>query len=171
MPVSFKSPEQIKYILVKSASGATVYIKDIADVKDSFKEQESFARFDGKNVITLNVIKKSGTNLLEASDKIKEIIKNLQKDSYPPDLTVTITGDQSKFTRSTLEELNNTIVIGFILVTIVLMFFMGLNNAFFVGLVGAPFHVCCVPDLPGVGIHHEHDRHVRFHFCTWDCSR
>jgi multidrug efflux pump len=130
----FKSPEQIKYILVKSASGATVYIKDIAEVKDSFKEQESFARFDNKNVITLNVIKKSGTNLLEASDKIKDIIKSLEKNTFPPDLTVTITGDQSKFTRSTLEELNNTIIIGFLLVTIVLMFFMGLNNAFFVAL-------------------------------------
>ncbi len=130
----FHSPEEIKQILVKSSSGAIVYIGDIADVKDSFKEQESFARFNGKNVITLNVIKKSGANLLIASDAIKEIMQNLQKSSFPPDLNVTITGDQSRFTRSTLEELNNTIIIGFVLVTVVLMFFMGLNNAFFVAL-------------------------------------
>ncbi|MFH1161029.1 MAG: efflux RND transporter permease subunit [bacterium] len=130
----FNSPEEIKNILFKSASGATVSIKDIAEVKDAFKEQESFARFDGKNVITLNVIKKSGLNLLKASDKIKEIMKELEKTTYPPDLSVAITGDQSRFTRSTLEELNNTIIIGFILVTLVLMFFMGLNTAFFVAL-------------------------------------
>ena len=130
----FSSPEEIGDIMLKSASGAIIYIKDIADVKDSFKEQESFARFDGNNVITLNVIKKSGLNLLKASDNIKEILDGLEQSSFPPDLEVTITGDQSKFTRSTLEELNNTIIIGFILVTLVLMFFMGVNNAFFVAM-------------------------------------
>jgi len=130
----FKSPEEINDIILKSSSGATVYIKDIAEVRDSYKEQESFARFEGKNVITLNVIKKSGANLLNASDKIKEIIRDMRKSSYPPDLKVELTGEQSRFTRSTLEELNNTIIIGFLLVTVVLMFFMGLNNAFFVAL-------------------------------------
>lgn len=130
----FSNPDQIKTIMLKSASGAIVYIQDIAEVKDAFKDQESFARFDGKNVITLNVIKKSGENLIKASDEIKDIIRDLKKDNYPPDLKVTITGDQSRFTKSTLEELNNTIIIGFIMVVIVLMFFMGFNNAFFVAL-------------------------------------
>ncbi|MCX6276882.1 MAG: efflux RND transporter permease subunit [Bacteroidetes bacterium] len=130
----FKSPDQIKTIMVKSASGANVYIQDVAEVKDAFKEQESFARLNGKNVITLNVIKKSGENLLNAAHSIKEIMKTLQKSQYPPDLEVNITGDQSRFTESTLEELNNTIVIGFIMVVLVLMFFMGFNNAFFVAL-------------------------------------
>jgi len=130
----FKTPEQIRKIMIKSASGAVVYIQDIADVSDSFKEQESFARLDGKNVITLNVIKKSGENLLHASEAIVDIMNGLKQSSYPPDLTVTLTGDQSRFTKSTLEELNNTIVIGFIMVVLVLMFFMGFSNAFFVGL-------------------------------------
>jgi len=130
----FKSAEEIKEIMLKSSSGAVVYIKDIAEVKDSFKEQESFARLDGKNIITLNVIKKSGENLINASDEIKLMMDEMKQNIYPPDLKVTITGDQSRFTRSTLEELNNTIIIGFLLVTIVLMFFMGFNNAFFVGL-------------------------------------
>lgn len=130
----FTDPEEIGNIMLKSSSGAIVYIKEIADVKDSFKDQESFARFDGNNVVTLNVIKKSGLNLLKASDNIKTILDELKKNSFPPDLEIAITGDQSKFTRSTLEELNNTIIIGFILVTLVLMFFMGLNNAFFVAM-------------------------------------
>jgi multidrug efflux pump len=103
-------------------------------VNDSFKEQESFARLDGKNVITLNVIKKNGANLLDASDEIVKIVADLKDRTFPKGMDVTITGDQSLHTRNTLEELNNTIIIGFILVTIVLMFFMGFTNAFFVGL-------------------------------------
>lgn len=131
----FENVETIKNIIVHSSSGAFIKLSDIADVNDSFEEQESFARLDGKNVITLNVIKKSGANLLDASDQIKTIVEQeLKGREFPKDMEVTVTGDQSRFTRNTLEELNNTIVIGFILVTIVLMFFMGFTNAFFVGL-------------------------------------
>ena len=130
----FKDMETLRNIVMKSSSGATVKLGDIAEIKDSYLEQESFARLDKKNVITLNIIKKSGQNLLEASDKIKEMTASLKKDKFPADLNVSIIGDQSKFTKNTLNELNNTIIIGFILVTIILMFFMGLTNALFVGL-------------------------------------
>ncbi len=147
----FKSPDQIKTIIVKSASGATVYIKDIAEIRDSFKEQESFARLNGKNVITLNVIKKSGENLINASEEIVDIMDNLKKTAYPPDLSVIITGDQSRFTKSTLEELNNTIIIGFIMVVLILMFFMGFNNAFFVAL-SVPLSIfVAYLIMPGIG--------------------
>lgn len=130
----FQTMEEIKNIQFKSSSGAIVTLKEVAEIKDSFKEQESFSRFNGKNVITLNVIKKSGQNLLDASDKIHTIVEKLQKDELPTSVSIQFTGEQSKFTRRTLEELNNTIIIGFILVVIVLMFFMGVTNAVFVGL-------------------------------------
>ena len=147
----FKDVETLKNIVVHSSSGAFVKLSDIAEVNDSFEEQESFARLDGKNVITLNVIKKSGANLLDASDQIVEIVEGLKERKYPKDMEVTITGDQSRFTRNTLEELNNTIVIGFILVTIVLMFFMGFTNAFFVGL-SVPLSIfVAYMIIPGLG--------------------
>ena len=130
----FEKVQEIRDIVVHASGGAYIKLSDLAEIKDDFKEQESFSRLDGKNVITLNVIKKSGTNLLDASDQIKEIVANVKGKELPDDLTLTISGDQSRMTRNTLEELNNTIIIGFILVTIVLMFFMGFTNAFFVGL-------------------------------------
>jgi len=131
----FTHPDQIKNIVLTSSSGAILYVKDVANVIDGFKEQESFSRLGGQNVITLNIIKRSGENLLDANDKIKAFIENdLKGKVFPSDLKITLTGDQSKFTRSTLEELINTEIIGFILVTLILMFFMGFNNAFFVGL-------------------------------------
>jgi multidrug efflux pump subunit AcrB len=130
----FKSVDNLRNVILTSSSGALVRLSDIATIKDGFKEQESYARLNNQNVITLNVIKKSGENLLEASDKIKTAITGIKESQYPDDLNVVITGDMSRYTRSTLTDLNNTIIIGFILVTIVLMFFMGLTNAIFVGL-------------------------------------
>ncbi len=137
----FTDPMVIENLIIRSGSGAEVYLKDIAEVKDYHKEKETFARLDGKNVITLNVIKRSGENLIDASDKIQTLIEDMEDNKFPTDLKVTITGDQSKNTRITLHDLNNTIIIGFILVTIILMFFMGTTNAIFVGL-SVPLSMC-----------------------------
>jgi len=130
----FKDVEQIKNIIISSQSGAQMFLKDVAEVKMGYKEQESFSRLNGKNVIALNVIKRSGENLINASDKIKELVDEMTASEFPPNLDVVITGDQSNATRVTLHDLINTIIIGFILVTIILMFFMGGTNAIFVAM-------------------------------------
>ncbi|MDQ3050519.1 MAG: efflux RND transporter permease subunit [Bacteroidota bacterium] len=130
----FKNVETLRNIVVVSTQGSPIYLRDIAEVKDGFKDQESYARLYGKNVITLNIVKRSGENLIEASDQIKEIVSEMQVKNFPKDLQITITGDQSNQTRVTLHDLINTIIIGFILVTILLMFFMGATNAIFVAL-------------------------------------
>lgn len=130
----YTSADQIANTVIGSIRGGKVYLKDIAEVKDTHEEQESFARLDKKNVVTLNVIKRSGENLINASDQINEIIKEYESGILPAGLDITVTGDQSEYTRVTLHDLINTIIIGFILVTIILMFFMGVTNAIFVGL-------------------------------------
>ncbi|MBK0379414.1 efflux RND transporter permease subunit [Mucilaginibacter segetis] len=136
----FKSADEVAAMVIRNPKGQAVYLRDIADIKDSFLEQESYARLktndnpNFKNVITLNVSKRAGENLIEASDKINALIKEKQKNVFPKGLDITVTGDQSDKTRTTLNDLINTIVIGFILVTVILMFFMGTTNAIFVAL-------------------------------------
>lgn len=147
----FKDVEEIKNIVIVSQSGALLYLKDIADIRMGHKEQESFSRLDTRNVISLNVIKRTGENLIEASDKIKTIVDDLKENDFPENLEVTITGDQSRATRVTLHDLINTIIIGFILVTVILMFFMGLTDAIFVAL-SVPLSMCIAfMVLPAIG--------------------
>jgi multidrug efflux pump subunit AcrB len=130
----FKDIEEIKNSIISGQTGAHLYLKDIAEVVDGHKIQESYGRLNNKNVITLNVIKRGGENLINASDEIQEIIAEMKANKFPKDLEVVVTGDQSRTTRITLHDLINTIIIGFILVTIILMFFMGATNTIFVGL-------------------------------------
>lgn len=129
-----KTASDIANIIVRNTSGAPIYLKDIATVVDTTKDRESFARLDGKNVVTLNIIKRSGENLIETSDGVKKIVEEGKGSIYPNNLKAVISGDQSIKTRSSFNELVNSIIIGFILVLIVLMFFMGVVNAFFVAL-------------------------------------
>lgn len=130
----FKTSFDIEKVIIRNTKGAGIYLKDIAEIKDTIKEKESYARLNGKNVITLNIIKRAGENLIETSDDVKKVVDELKAEQFPKDLDVVITGDQSKATRTSFNDLVNTIVIGFLLVLIILMFFMGVTNAFFVAL-------------------------------------
>ena len=132
----FTSVADMYDIVVRSsAQGASVYLRDIAELKDTIKERDSYARLDGKNVVTLNIIKRSGENLINCADQVKEVVKKMQdNEELPANLRVDFTGDTSKQTKTSFGELINTIIIGFILVLIILMFFMGVTNAFFVAL-------------------------------------
>ncbi|MBC5774318.1 efflux RND transporter permease subunit [Pontibacter sp. KCTC 32443] len=130
----YVDPALIGDIVVKSMAGGNIQLKEIATVREGFEEQESFARLDNAPVITLNVIKRSGENLIEASNKIDDLLAEMQGSVLPEDLKVTVTGEQATQTKHTLNDLINTIIIGFVLVTLILMFFMGTTNAIFVGL-------------------------------------
>jgi len=132
----FKQAADMANVVVRSsARGASVYLRDVADIRDTVKQYESFARLNGKNVVTLNIVKRAGENLITTADGVKTILAELkEKRELPQDLQVDFTGDQSKGTKTSFNELINTIIIGFILVLVILMFFMGVTNAFFVAL-------------------------------------
>ena len=129
----FTNPSDLLDIIVKTDQSKIVYLKDVAEVKDTFKERTSYARSKNLPVVTINVTKRSGENLLDAADKIKEIIETTKANRFPENLEITINNDQSKQTRLQVSDLENSIIFGIILVVLVLMFFMGFRNALFVG--------------------------------------
>ena len=131
----FTSAEEIANIIVKHEKGNIVYLKDIATVTDGYEDRESYARLNTEPVVSLNVVKKSGQNLLEATDKIMSLLAtSKQAKVLPENLNISITNDQSEQTRDQLSNLENSIIFGVILVVLVLLFFLGLRNALFVGM-------------------------------------
>ena len=131
----FTSAEEIANIIVKHEKGNIVYLKDIALVTDGYEDRETYARLDNQPVVSLNVVKKSGENLLEATDKIMSLLATAkQTKKIPENLNISITNDQSEQTRDQLSNLENSIIFGVILVVLVLLFFLGLRNALFVGI-------------------------------------
>jgi multidrug efflux pump subunit AcrB len=125
----FDKVEEVANILL--AEG--VYVKDIAEVADSHADRESYSRLNSQDVITLNIIKRGGKNLIYAVDKIKDILEEFKKKA-PQNLIITLSGDSSEKTRNGVSDLINTIILGFVVVVFVLMFFMGETNALFVGV-------------------------------------
>ena len=130
----FKSTQEIENIIVKQENGDLVYLRDIAVVRFGDEEAESFAREFNQPVVMLDVTKRSGKNLLEASEAIGEILAEAKKEYLPESLNITITNDQSDATREQVSNLENSIIFGVMLVVLVLLFFLGLRNALFVGV-------------------------------------
>jgi multidrug efflux pump subunit AcrB len=134
----FKTVEEIGDIVVRNGQGRPILLRDFAEIKLALEDVESYARLDGLPTISLNIIKKAGENLVSASDKIKVLIAEFQEERIPDELKdrikIKISADQSYMTNNMLSELTNTIIIGFLLVTLVLMFFMGIRDSIFVGL-------------------------------------
>jgi len=129
----FKDPENMLDIVIKHENDNIVYLRDVAEVEFDYKEKQSYARLAMKPVVSVDVVKGSGENLLIATDKINKVLDEM-KDIFPDDLEVSITNDQSQMTRDLVNSLENNIISGVILVVLVLLFFLGTRNALFVGI-------------------------------------
>lgn len=130
----FKKIETLRDLIIKAENQKPIYLKDFAEVKMGYAEQTSIARSDRLPVVSLDVIKRAGENLLLASDKIKVIVDEAQENDFPENLSVKVFNDQSVATRNLVSNLENSIISGVILVVVVLLFFLGLRNSTFVGI-------------------------------------
>ena len=136
VPGEFDAAEQVRNIVVKTPKGSgPVYVRDVAEVDFGFKERSSYARLDGEQVITLAVKKRAGSNILELSDKVNELVdERVASGVLPPTTEIKITNNQSENIRDMVSNLENNIIFGLMLVVGVLLFFMGVRNATLVGI-------------------------------------
>ena len=136
----FKEVEDIENIIISNRNNKVVFLKDVAEVKFGYKEIESYTRLSGKPVVSVDVSKRSGTNLLLLNDKVNNAIAEV-KNLIPNDVNIIIVNNQSQNTKEQVSTLENSIFSGVILVVLVLMFFLGVRNALFVGL-SIPLSMC-----------------------------
>jgi multidrug efflux pump len=129
----FVDPSVIEDIVVKTLDDRPVYVRDLARVEFGFAERESYARLDGTPVVTLDIVKRSGTNIIETSQAVKRIISEMQP-QFPPGTVVKITSDQSDDIHMMVSSLENNIISGLLLIVAVLLFFLGFRNSSFVAI-------------------------------------
>ena len=126
-------PSALKDFVIKSEFNNPIYLKDVAKVSFKDKDKTTYAREKGSAVVMLDVKKRAGKNMVDAAEKIQNIVNDAVKNYFPKDLNVSITNDQSPKTIGQVDDLVNNIIFGVILVVVVLMFFLGFKNAVFVG--------------------------------------
>src|ERR1700731_1828396 len=129
----FEKPQDILNIPVVASSGASVTLRDIAEVKPTFKDATSVTRVNGRPAMTIEVSKRTGANLIETVDAVKYVVEQLQK-TWPSAVHVTFTQDKSKIIRQMLGDLQNSVATGVLLVAIVILFALGFRASIFIGI-------------------------------------
>jgi len=130
IPSEIENPEDLNNIVVGYMRGippyfstVPVYLKDIAKVEDTFKEEESVVTINGKPGVLMMIQKQSGSNTLEVVDRVKRELKQLEK-TLPPDVHFYLSQDSSDFIRQSINNLTETVIIGGILVILVIFLFL-----------------------------------------------
>ena len=132
---SYTSMEEIGNTIISTKKGKDIYLRDVAEIIDGFKETSSISRLNGEQVITLGIVKRQGANLLETIFEVKEQVEKAKEEGIiPKQLTTVYTNDQSSRIKKQVSNMENNIILGMVLVIMVLYFFLGLRNALFAGL-------------------------------------
>lgn len=133
VPGEFESLDELRNLVVKKINGYPIYVKDLADVEFGHKDQTSYSRLDKKPSVTLSIQKRSGENIIRISDEVKRLLK-IEAKKFPAKTSYVILADQSRDIRSMVNDLENNIIAGLLLVIAVLYFFMGGRNGLLVGI-------------------------------------
>ena len=126
--------DELRNVIIKSEKMMLVRLGDVAEIEFDEVERQSYARQYGSSVVMLDVFKRSGENQIIVSEKIAQILAEAQESYFPDNLNISVTNDTSEQTKTQVADLENSIIFGMLLVVIVLMFFLGLRNALFVGI-------------------------------------
>ncbi len=131
VPAEFEDPKEAQDLPLTVRNGKMIYLTDVAEVRDTFKDRSSFARLDGKKSITLSIQKRTGANIIKLVETIKHILKQAEKRA-PRGVKIDVVMDMSQDIRRMVKDLENNVMTGFVLVLAVLMLFLGLRTSLIV---------------------------------------
>lgn len=132
-PGEFKTPDELTGLVVKMGPEGTVYLRDIATVRDGFKDLDSLSRVDGQPSVTLAISKRTGQNIIEVADRVRALLDR-EKARMPRGIEIATLWDESDFVRDMVRELENSMLSGLILVVGIIFMFLGVVNSLFIAL-------------------------------------
>ncbi len=149
----YKSVDDIKNTVVQSANGKILFLKDIADVKMGYDEQQYFARVNGQRAVFFTVTQKKGTNIYRLRDKIEKVLTRVEK-QLSPGIRFAVVFDQTQSVRRRLNGFFINLLQGLLLVGLVIFLAVNIRAAFIVMLV-IPISILAATgmiDLSGYGL-------------------
>ncbi|MBN2694710.1 efflux RND transporter permease subunit [bacterium] len=133
VPGEISNASELEGVIVKNMMGTIVYLRDVATINDSFKEIETISRYNGKQSVSLQIVKRSGANLIEVVESVRKLVLS-RIEQYPKGLQIKFLSDTSTNIKDMLKELTNNLITGILLVIIVLFLFLGFVNSLFVAI-------------------------------------
>ncbi len=135
-----ETPADFENIVVKTADGSFVRVKDFARVEIGSRDINSLAFHDGKESASFSVLLTNDANILETVSAVKEILEEARKD-FPPDMEYSISLDATRFINESLTEVMKTFFEALLLVVIVVWLFLKSFRATLIALLAIPVSI------------------------------
>jgi len=133
VPGVFESAADVLDLPIKADGERIVHFKDIAEVRRTYKDAESYARLNGKPAIAIEVVQRGGANLLHAIDDVRAVVE-AERQYWPGDIDISVSKDKSDRVNDMLTELQNNVIAAVLLVFIVIVGILGIRSALLVGI-------------------------------------
>ncbi len=133
VPGVVETAEDVLNMPIKAVGERVVHFKDIAQVRRTFKDAESYARLNGKKALAIEVVQRSGANVIDTIAAVNEIIAE-ERTYWPAEIDIVASRDKSKDVNDMLSELQNSVLIAVLLVFIVIIGILGIRSAILVGV-------------------------------------
>lgn len=133
IPGEFEGPEDVYKVIVGMRGGQPIYLSDLAIVRDTFKDRTSFSRVNGREAVALRVTKRQGENLLRIASDVKQIVAERNR-NLPRGVQIYVTSDGSEEIQRMVQDLENNMFSGLVLVLAVIFLGLGLRNALLVSM-------------------------------------
>ena len=133
VPGLITNGEDVLNMPIITDGNAQIRIRDIATIRPTFKDRSSYARFNGKESVVLEVVKRTGENIVSSTAIVRAVTEEMRK-SLPSELKVNYVNDRSEGVKTSLIDLQNSIIVSVILVMIIIVLAIGIRNGIMVGL-------------------------------------
>ena len=133
VPGVFESVEDVLEMPIKAVGERIVQFKDVAKVRRTYKDAESYARLDGSPALAIEVVQRSGANIISTVDEVKALIEEDRR-YWPDGVSIVASRDKSKDVHRMLSNLQNSVISAVVLVFIVIIGILGLRAASLVGV-------------------------------------
>ena len=133
----FTDPMQLGSIIVTSVGGKDIYLRDVAEIKDTVGERQQENFVNGKSGAIVMITKQEGSNSVEIARQIRAALPEIQQ-NLPSDVKIGYLIDTSSFIVNTIDSLQDTIMITFVIVVLVVLFFLGRWRATFIIVLTIP---------------------------------
>jgi multidrug efflux pump subunit AcrB len=137
------SPEAVaamNNLPIKTVNGATVFLKDVANVRDGFQVQTNIVHADGKGGVLISILKAGGSSTLDVVNNIKKALPDIQK-TLPPELKITPMFDQSVFVRASVEGVVKEAAIAAGLTALMILLFLGSWRSTLIVMISIPLSI------------------------------
>ncbi len=133
VPEEFKTPDEIGTIALNTGQAGSIYLHDLASIRDHYKDPTTISRINGEQSITIEVRKRAGENIIQINDQIRKLLQDAAP-QLPSTLNLSLTFDKSEDIRLMVSDLQNNILSGLLLVLIIVFIFIGGRSAIFISL-------------------------------------